>query len=602
MVNLIETSLNSIDAFGSHYVLNFDGKLKYKSLLGGLFSIACIIYGLSIIYVLAEEIFYRNNPQNLTKVSVSPRPSDKEFQMSTGFLVVDSKSSFVEGWEKYLRFEGNYYRYQNSEGIFSSLDGFPQKQPLRGCRKSDFPDSVAVQYDLMALDEAMCYENSNHTIGGDFSGDYVNYLDMSIGPCVNTTENNSTCKSHDEILEFISNGQIAISLHYDAIQYKADNYSYPIDKFIIENNYILDRSVFKRYDYFVQKYIIETNGGVFWNDHFFKNDQNFDWVKFDFSSNDGINIENGFFLQFRFISSINTLTQIRSYLKGTDVLAQMGGLMRIFMFIGEMAFYFLYHQKMNENILTKLFHITENDITKDFKVIDFNKNQKRQFLASSIIPDTASKYSDTNLKTKTLNLNIIPLRKNTSPIKILSKYKHLKSKIINIPQANEGKDGKDGSHENYNKLVDEFLSKKASISQKRVKKILNSRESLLTHFFCLFCFSNQLKIKKTNHDYLCGIATEFTDIVKIIKNIQEMKIIKNVIFNKKQIAILNLLKETVSPYERESSNASNAIENNTFELKESENLSKAIKFFKQDENTIFNDKINRRLLKLTNVK
>lgn len=44
--------LKGIDIFGLHYVFSFDGKLKYKTFLGGLFSILCFIFGISIIYVL----------------------------------------------------------------------------------------------------------------------------------------------------------------------------------------------------------------------------------------------------------------------------------------------------------------------------------------------------------------------------------------------------------------------------------------------------------------------------------------------------------------------------------------------------------------------
>lgn len=58
--------LKGLDAFGFHYVFNFEGQLKYRSNLGGILTITCFLYCLSIIYVLAQEIFYRNNPTNLT--------------------------------------------------------------------------------------------------------------------------------------------------------------------------------------------------------------------------------------------------------------------------------------------------------------------------------------------------------------------------------------------------------------------------------------------------------------------------------------------------------------------------------------------------------
>jgi hypothetical protein len=71
-----------------------------------------------------------------------------------------------------------------------------------------------------------------------------------------------------------------------------------------------------------------------------------------------------------------------------------------------------------------------------------------------------------------------------------------------------------------------------------------------------------------------------------------------VIFSKKQLAILNLLKETVHPYEE---NNSDVVEKFTHELNKSESLKKAQKFFKQEESNILKDKINKRLLKFTQV-
>lgn len=302
---------------------------------------------------------------------------------------------------------------------------------------------------------------------------------------------------------------------------------------------------------------------------------------------------------FRFFSSTNSVNQIRSYLKGTDVLAQMGGLMKIFMSVGELVFYLLYHQKMNENIITKLFHITEKDIREnsrknddinDMKIIPFciaskldQRNKNLDFNVSNI-----------NLKTsKNSNLSALKLNEISCQMKDLNKNNNVNSKVQKMQLF------KKDSSENKNKFIDQILSKKNPNSKDRLKEIMNSSEFFLSKILCKFCLPKNIKIKKVNHDYLCEITSEFTDIMKIVKNMQEIKKIKYIIFSKKQLAILNLLEDPEYPYEYKKYSKLN--EKLKLEKNQTEITKKAIQFLKQDEYSIFDDKFNKRLLKFLDI-
>jgi hypothetical protein len=275
-----------MDLFGVYYFFTFDGERKYKTSFGGIITIFTILFTACMMYILGQEIIFRDNPKDITVIQVNPKPLDMTFQVSTGFLIVDQTSSFIQDFDKYVRFEGNYHVLSNKNGQFSEDAGFPEKIITRKCKSHDFPAEVDYQYIIMALDYATCYDNAKtKELGGDFTGDYSKYLDMWIKPCVNTTLNGNFCKSEEEIREFLSNGQVSISLHHDAIDYNTANFSNPIKKFIKEDNYMLDLSVYKTYTYSFQKFEVLTNQGIFWTDQYGIVSYLFDNVKFDFSVN-----------------------------------------------------------------------------------------------------------------------------------------------------------------------------------------------------------------------------------------------------------------------------------------------------------------------------
>ncbi len=66
--------LQNLDAFGIHYVLTFDGQLKYKTSLGGLMTIFTCLFLLGMTYLLGSEILAKKKPNDIKRVLTRPTP------------------------------------------------------------------------------------------------------------------------------------------------------------------------------------------------------------------------------------------------------------------------------------------------------------------------------------------------------------------------------------------------------------------------------------------------------------------------------------------------------------------------------------------------
>jgi hypothetical protein len=598
MKNFLRNIIKKIDIFGIHYVLLFDGKLKYQTILGGIVTIISIIFSASMIYVLGEEVFYKSNPKDLLKIEVNPKPMNLTYMKSMAFLIVDQTSSYLEDFKRLVRFQANYHQLSNINGTFTELQGFPKIINLRNCKSSDFPSTVSEQYYLMALDNAICFDNHDFTIGGDFSGDYVSYIDFWISPCLNYTNNNFKCNSKEEILEFFNSGKISISLHRDEIQYNATNFLNPIEKFIIEDNYILDMRISKKYAYYLQNFVVETNEGIFWNDFTSQVDQTYDIPKFDFSFNSN-NFEEISLVEFRFLSSIKNVVHTRTYLKGTDVIAQLGGLLKIFLMVGEFLFYFIYHRRMNENIITKLFQVLEEDMNKQSSNNSENKpnpysEAMSHLFIKSIVKKKISSYNVSSCNIIPSTASQLVFNKKREGKNLFKKHNELQN-IVNIFPKNKPKPI---SQMVKVDLINQHFMKRFEREKLRLDKIFSKGEYIATTLLlCKYCYSKKIKIKHENYDRLVKTSMGYIDILKIVKNLQDFNKMKYVLFNKKQLAIFNLIEDPVYDHD-DNKKRSKLTKTIKFEMNKMQLKEKAIEFLCEEESERDKNIISRRLYKL----
>jgi hypothetical protein len=186
------------------------------------------------------------------------------------YLVVDSTSSKIENFEKYIRLDPYCRNLENKDGIFKDTE-LSEKLKIKSCKKSEFPYELHYQYDIMSLDHAICIESSDKMLGGYFSGSYSKYLNITIVPCYNSTDYPFQCESKENILKFLDRKDVLISMNYQSLEYDAKRHEKPINSFIQEDNYIMDPFQCKLYEYFIEEFIVRTDDGIIGNDYWTSN-------------------------------------------------------------------------------------------------------------------------------------------------------------------------------------------------------------------------------------------------------------------------------------------------------------------------------------------
>ena len=101
----------------------------------------------------------------------------------------------------------------------------------------------------------------NLTLAGGYKYERFSYIRIRIYPCVNSTENNFTCKSQEEIDRFMSSGYFSIILK--DIGLNPSNYSIPVLPTLQDLYTTIDKKIYKNYILNLGVTEIHTDIGLF---------------------------------------------------------------------------------------------------------------------------------------------------------------------------------------------------------------------------------------------------------------------------------------------------------------------------------------------------
>ena len=110
------------------------------------------------------------------------------------------------------------------------------------------------------LNNSYCLSDFNLTLAGGYKFDIMNYIRIKIIPCVNSTKNNFTCKSRDEIDYYINGGYLSI-LFMD-IGLNPSNFSNPIIHTLQDLYTTVDKQIFRDFILNFQIDEIQTDTGL----------------------------------------------------------------------------------------------------------------------------------------------------------------------------------------------------------------------------------------------------------------------------------------------------------------------------------------------------
>ena len=530
-----ESFLTKIDGFGKSYYLSFNKKLFYTTQLGGILTIFTCVIVLILVYLYGKEMYYRENPNVIIQIDSRALRPNLTFNISMVFLIEDTFGDLIPNYHKYVSFIGKKINRtivfgkngtQKTNYISENLNGV-------NCNNLSFSqDKLNVeQFQINNLDKGMCF-NLSQDIGGYQNSAYNSYLTISLIECRNTSKK-SICASQNEINTFLDRTDIQMTIYFEELNFNAINHDDPINKFIGEDFYGIDRLFCKNNDYFFQELQINDDEGWMTSSIHQEEYQQIDYKKNSFywkgengTDTDKCLINNNIYT--------SEFTQIynRNYIKIPDLIAKLGGILKILFLVINSFLSQLYNRKMNEKMMKSIFkiNISDNEIDKNY---NYELKVKTCKIRHKEMKEMTSKISNENEK-------IISLER--------------KNKILTIDENNNIPQEIKNDRLSYlkNKNNDDYylellkIIKKFELPAKSKKKFKKDtfKFSLKEHFCACFfssCSNDNLKRKNNIYQNLIYYVIEYTDLLNFAKIKSEFEKFKFVLISKTQIALFNLI-------------------------------------------------------------
>lgn len=348
------------DMFGRRVQLSVDQKPGVKSKIGGAFSLFLI--GVALFSFVNNYLLWINGDQlhmissyNSLTVEDTAKKTPKliyEFNSSNYYIYfslsssLDSKYIYNEDLKRYLNYSMNYYSLDSDYAIPIELE-FCSDRKMNEFLELDqnFLNDDSVNRGRICIKDGQNIKMgySYEELGLGFA-----HLEFNIERCINSTENNFTCASREEIDAVIDFGYIQVSLpktFYDfnnPANCRKRSFQYKI--------YALDPGFFHYYDVSLIPNYLLTDHGIINSDYKLDsvdfNPESFNYQAFSEELNDGIlfqyNIAFDFNQQFYYRKNENVFWLFSS----------LGGTLNFFFIFGNMIIYFynsllLKHQLIN---------------------------------------------------------------------------------------------------------------------------------------------------------------------------------------------------------------------------------------------------------------
>lgn len=389
--------LSKIDVYSTNF--NFRWSIKKKSLgsiFGGLLTLITSGLLVFLIYSSFEDIIYHQNPNSIYE---SKRPLSRPWNSFTSdnfsiyiglrtegmnFLKELNNNRFMDIWFN------NYFQAKNSSGKWE-VNRY--SQPLHYCNEEELAKgNLKNQY-------IYCPKNKSHNIplGGYWDEEKVAFLNIGFYRCTNSTENNNSCATQEEISQKIYSEYFYAAIYFEDKTLNLENYQ-NFASLKISNKYTLFTLNTQITIYIFLKSInIIIDSGLITSEK-----TNYRYVVYDYVESTFEVIEEGKGnVEFLIYASDKTDNYLLIYLKIIDVMSNIGGLMQIILFFISILEP-LTHNRKYEEAINEVFSFYASAINKD---VSLKPSNSLQSLKDFLETDKPNKINVNNKKDDKESIN-----------------------------------------------------------------------------------------------------------------------------------------------------------------------------------------------------
>ncbi len=395
--------LTKLDFFGVKTEFNSFGNLKYKSFLGFIFSLICLVMIIVTTILFGRDFYLKEIPRIVTEtiktsnysfINVQPSNFTIAFTLTKNDMI-PCVSCFKDDF-----FFNIWYVNQRINSTTGVVTGDWMVQKQVPCNESLAPDPLFTYG--KNLSEFVCFNfpKDGFLFGGSQSSKNVNFFSVNISNKNLQTNYIANLTSIKE--RRFGTASVYFSIYYPDFYFVPNDIDNPMN--IRYTNYItylspkltrLDRFFFKTY------YLEDDQGWIFKNQISYSR-LAFDSMVTDYYSKDMYTeFDNYAFYSYVIYYNSDYVRYFRSYMKVQELAALVGGFMKIIFFIIQLLL-FPYNEYLLKSSLVNQFtlkKIEKNDqliITNNYVL---NENQKNPILRNPSISNTNKpNFSNLNLK------------------------------------------------------------------------------------------------------------------------------------------------------------------------------------------------------------
>jgi hypothetical protein len=533
--------LENIDLFGKNFVLSFDRQSEFSSVYGGIVSLLLYIFVMGSIYTFGREIIIKENPSLLNRMINSKYRQNLTVNFGFAFVIESSEGLIIPNFSKYISFTS----YVTNITWISNTECIKEKKGIKlsYCTKNKFRPESEEMYDFDLLDGGICLDETVK-IGGYQDNPYNVFLTVDIGRCKNQTTNttsqlinNSTiCASNEEIDQFLSRNDTQMTFYYEEIAFSPINYSNPVYYYITEDFYRINPYFTQINQYYLQEYIVSTDSGVLVPNVYDLSYQHIEKNKNFFYHSNNSNSDS--FIKFQFFTSEYVSLNLRSYAKLPQILAQLGGFLKVVFSFFEIAFNFMYKREMCEKVISTLYKISDDDFEDD---VDKKTNGSKR------------KFSKKRVSLEKMVKNNIEIKNKEG-----SDSSRVRVEVNNEEETYDMNVGLDTQlvkeEKNHSYILEKALEKYKKNQGKALEEENDSFEiSFFEHLIatiCPICGGKIMRKKIEIFNFLLDFSVEYTDVLSFVNTKLDLEKLKYVLMNPKQIALYNMICPPENPLKK----------------------------------------------------
>lgn len=513
----INQILKYFDLFGTKCSFFVEKTPKLYSVIGGILSIMNICFCFLIFLYASLDDFLRMNP-TVSISSIQPSYHQKikfgEEKIWIPWRIKDYSNHFVNHTNLFYPFVYNYYSIRKSYG--TGFEFRVKQLNYTLCNQTSFMNKSEIFYIDSSLDELYCIQMDDVIVGGDWTSDYISYIEFDLYLCkggINYDINNPDCTRYENISNYLGkNNSLAMSLYYPIVQFKSNETINPMEVIYRERLYHISRYSNKIDRIFLQKNILKDDLGwltnnynvtSYWGLNSFTGDSYTTGKEKDLMNEGSTSRVYSFNIYIE--PTINTY--YRSYKKIYIILSESIPLIYIISFIFKLIAKFCKFHTINKKFSEFLFvNLKEKSDIFDKKIKELKelKEKSPSNYKKSNNHSNKNNINNNNPKYSNKNSNNFINENNEKNIENNNKLLIKKNSIImnKLHQANE-KSGKNNFHDNsleilYNNRQKDLLSSKSldhkdenNIARKTIKTYFNLRHKKEISY-------NEAKKKKRN--------------------------------------------------------------------------------------------------------